>query len=125
MQFISMLMIASALVATRSYADIFSIEDLQPDQLVGQWEALVEREGVAGPGIYQIFFVSPQEAWLAQAFSSDSSDSDLAQIQFLGRLVSQHLAKGQIELEFTPLQGQSVSEYVSVRVAGRATRAGI
>ena len=114
-------MIGFALLATRSYAEIASIEDLQPDQLIGPWEALGDREGMAGPRIYQMFFVSSQEAWLARAVASSS---DFADIQFFGRLVSTHLDKGQIKLEFAALPGQSESEYTSIRIEGKATRTG-
>ncbi len=114
-------MIGFALLATRSYAEIAPIEDLQPDQLIGPWEALEDREGMAGPCIYQMFFVSSQEAWLARAVASAS---DFADIQFLGRLVSAHLAEGQIKVEFALLPGQSESKYTSIRLEGKATRAG-
>jgi hypothetical protein len=120
-QFTCTFIIGSALLATRSYAEIASTEDLQPDQLIGPWEALEDREGMAGPCIYQMFFVSSQEAWLARAVASNS---DFADIQFFGRLVSAHLAKGQIKLEFALLQGQSKSEYTSIRIEGKATRTG-
>ncbi|MEY2414194.1 MAG: hypothetical protein QOD84_2800 [Acidobacteriaceae bacterium] len=120
-RFACILMMASALPATQSKADVFSEESLQPNQLVGAWEALVEREGMAGPSLYQILFVSPQEAWLVEA---GSINSEFAHTEFFGRLQSANLDKGQIILEFTPLQGQSKSEYVSVRIEGRATRAG-
>jgi hypothetical protein len=113
--------IGFALLATPSYADIAATEDLQPDQLIGPWEALAGREGIAGPGIYQMFFVSSQEAWLARAVASDS---DFAETQFIGRLVSAELSKGQIKLEFAVLQGQSKSEYTSIRIEGRASRTG-
>lgn len=116
--------------ATGSHADITSLVDLTPDQLVGKWEALMQKDGTCGPGVYQMFFSSPKEAWLVQA--DPASDPD--HVHFLGRLVSEDLANGQINLEFTLLQlapREAVphyvpveSEIVSIRIQGQAYRSG-
>jgi len=119
-QSICILIITLVLVTTRVRSNILPVVDLKPDQLIGSWEALVQREGMVGPSIYQMLFVSPKEAWLAQA----ASDSSFAGLQFLGRLTSEDLANGQIKLEFTALQGQSEPDYVSVQIEGRASSSG-
>src|SRR5438094_642774 len=110
--FVCILMIALALAGTQLRANVTSIVDLTPDQLVGPWEALEQRQGMVGSSIYQMTFFSPKEAWLVKADPA----SDPGHVQFLGRLVSEGLANGQIKLEFTRVHGQSESDYVSIQI---------
>ena len=116
--------------ATTFRANITPLVDLTPDQLVGPWEALTQRDGICGPGIYQMVFASPKDAWLVEV----SSQSGFNNVQFLGKLVSEDLANGQIKLEFTALQppwSESDPQYVpvepgvvSVQIQGLAYRSG-
>jgi|SRR5205085_3355721 len=120
MLFVRFICVVTATVVlgfTRSRAEITPIVDLAPDQLIGPWEAIVQHQGTVGSSIYQILFLSPNEAWLAQA----ASDSHFSVVQFIGRLASENLTNGQIKLEFTAVQGRSESDYVSIQIEGIAS----
>ncbi len=78
-------------------ANIQAVSDLTPAGLVGTWEALAAREGMAGPPVFQMSFTAPNVAYLVIADSPDASFPP----RFLGKLTSSSLVKGNIHLQFS------------------------
>ena len=107
-------------------ANIQSISDLTPDGLVGTWEALAARDGIAGPLVFQMSFSAPNAAYLIITDSPDTSFPP----RFLGKLTGSSLVKGNIHLKFSAVPPYPVPalgtdyEYDRVEIEARATSSG-
>ena len=101
-------------------ANVQSIQGLVASDLSGVWEAVVERADHPSAGVYQMRFVSPQEAWLVEAWSHSTADRP----QFSGRLVSSEIKDGKVDLRFDVVQQLSEAEYMSIEIKGYGSKAG-
>jgi hypothetical protein len=109
--------IGGLVLSANSFAEVATIDELPPSKLVGVWEAIIQRNGVVGPGVYQMHFTTPSSGYFVAAWPGASRPL------FVGRLVSAELAKDRIKLVFSPIDATE-SDYGSVEVRGRASYSG-
>jgi hypothetical protein len=109
--------IGGLVLSANSLAEVATIEDLPPSKLVGVWEAIIQRNGVVGPGVYQMHFTTPSSAYFVAVWPGASRPL------FVGRLVSSEIVKGRLKLVFAPIDA-SESDYDSVEIGGRANYSG-
>ena len=112
----SIVIISLQFLRASSEGTIASISDLTPNDIVGHWEALMQKEGICGPNVYQMLFSSPKEAMLVEAHPG----SNAKHVQFIGRLLSGEFANGRVKLVFDAIQSDQHFDYVSVEIEGRA-----
>jgi len=106
--------IVALILSANALGDVVSVEDLPPDKLVSIWEAIIQRQGLVGPGVYQMHFTIPTSAYFVAVWPGASRPL------FVGRLVSSELSKGHLKLAFAAVEG-SESDYDSIEIDGRAT----
>jgi hypothetical protein len=106
--------ISAFILSARALGDVESIEDLPPAKLVSVWEAIIQKDGIAGPGVYQMQFTNSVSAYFVAMWPGASRPL------FVGRLASSELSKGHLKLAFTAESG-SESDYDSVQIDARAT----
>lgn len=109
--------LVSWLVAASASATIQSISDLQPEKLVGTWEAIPIHDGIAMEGVYQMSFSGPDRGFFVATSSKFSESPPL----FLGKLSSAALKDGHVTLEFSPIGASADYEYRRVHIDARGS----
>jgi hypothetical protein len=104
-------------LSINAFGTVESIEDLPQTKLVGVWEAMIQKDGVVGPGVYQMHFTDPENAYFVAMWSG------ALRPVFLGRLASCEISKGRVKLVFAAVSAAE-SNYDSVEIAARATYSG-
>src|SRR5947207_15495553 len=56
-------------LSTSALGTVESIEDLPQAKLTGVWEAIIQKDGVVGPGVYQMHFTDPKNAYFIAVWS--------------------------------------------------------
>src|ERR1700737_998514 len=107
-------------MAASAWATIQSVSDLQPDKLVGTWEAVALSGGLPTTAVYQMTFSAPT----AGSFVAVLSKSAFSPPMFLGKLSSSELKKGHITLQFSPIGDSADYEYQRVEIEGHASSSG-
>ena len=104
-------------LSTSAFGNVESIEDLPQTRLVGVWEAMIQKDGVVGPGVYQMHFADPKSAYFVAMWSG------ALRPVFLGRLASCEISKGRVKLVFAAVSAAE-STYDSIEITARATYSG-